>query len=282
MNLLKTAFNVAMFVFGLAVVFTIFQLAFSYVEGMESKKLSKRMTMKIWKMKKGDKQAYKGGKIELVGANKLSDVEKLQLAKMTAETMSTSDWNKLKRNNPLKKAWARISRKLSWIGVTNDKPSLDKMKVLKPKGMSNKDWRRSPGKDEEGKPRLSKEATANQYSNKKTILSKAKFPFMTGLKKTMSKEERTMDLQQWNKENQHKIIKQVVSMAAVKGVDETKCPIDKPMNNIVYEDTGKLDKKGRKLCDGEPVKVSDMTDGVDYYLARIARKRCNPECLYNP
>ena len=273
MNLLKTAFNIAMFVFGLAVMFTIFQLIFTYVEIFKVEK-TVDMNGKKWKVSKGSKTKLKGGKFVL-NTDKITEVDKGTLTKIS-DMLTNNSWTSpktkkdRKKKNALKRKLSSLKKKLIW-----NVDSLIRVSVVKPKNIKTSDWtKKIEVEGSDGEYTSMKAQQELNWRGKNTNLS---FSFGKGIKKAVglgaSKSDKKKAAEAVKAKN---LVPTLLSMLNVKGVDSNTCLGSK--RNGVYLSSGRID--GKLMCTGDKLKwKTDMEDdGNTYYTDRIKKKFCNTNC----
>lgn len=276
MNLLKTAFNIAMFVFGLAVMFTIFQLIFTYVEIFKVEK-TVNMNGKKWKVSKESKDKLKGGKFVL-NTDKITEEDKGVLTKIS-DMLTDNSWTSPKskkdkrKKNALKRKLSSVKKKLIW-----NVDSLIRVNVVKPKNIKTSDWTKKieiEGSD--GEYTSMKDQKEVNWRGKNTSLS---FSFGKGIKKAVglgaSKSDKKKAAEAVKAKN---LVPTLLSMLNVKGVDLKRCMGS--TRKGVYLSTG--NKDGKPVCGGDILKWKKNMedDGNTYYTDRSGKRSgnlCNTNC----
>ena len=258
MNLLKTAFNVAMFVFGIAVMFTIFQLIFTYVEIFKTT-IDLSDSKKKWKKNKQESQKYTGGVFQLTTGKKLNSA-----------TLSRMQSNlKRQRGTLNEKQLKLIYNNLKWVPV-----NLNNIQAHKPKNVSVKDWTFEET-DEEGNVIKPSQRDEQQTKGKDM---KMKWSFGKGLilssnKKMPKKPLKLMQSLQKNLGGE-KILSLIASLLN-KNQQRGKGPVA-GSSSVRYMQTGK-NSMGQALCEGDKSKVNISEcnkDGVVCYVNRTRKGLC--------
>lgn len=257
MNLLKTAFNVAMFVFGIAVMFTIFQLIFTYVEIFKTT-IDLSDSKKKWKKNKQESQKYSGGVFQLTTGKNLNSAT---LSRMQSKLKNSKTLND--------KQLKLIYNNLKWVPV-----NLNNIQAHKPRDVSVKDWTFEET-DEEGnviKPSLRDE---QQIKGKDM---KMKWSFGKGLLLSSDKKmpKKPLKLMQSLQKNigGEKILSLIASLLN-KNQQKGKGPVA-GSSSVRYIQTG-VNSQGQALCKGDESKVNISEcnkDGVVCYVNRTRSGIC--------